>query len=64
MWWDRFDWIWENECFVDEGGFGSIYPLVWHPESAGRAHVVGMIDRFIGKLVKKMNEAEPGGNNL
>ncbi|KAF7513845.1 hypothetical protein GJ744_006459 [Endocarpon pusillum] len=60
MWWDRFDWLWENECFVDEDGFGSIYPMVWHPESAGRAHVVGMIDRFIGKLVKKMNEAEPG----
>ena len=60
MWWDRFDWLWENECFVDEGGFGSIYPMIWHPESAGRAHVVGMIDRFIGKLVQKMNEAEPG----
>jgi peptidoglycan/xylan/chitin deacetylase (PgdA/CDA1 family) len=57
MWWDRFDWLWENECFVDEREFGSIYPLIWHPESAGRAHVVGMIDRFIGKLVHKMHEA-------
>lgn len=60
MWWDRFDWLWENECFVDEGGFGSIYPMIWHPESAGRAHVVGMIDRFIGKLIQRKYEAEQG----
>lgn len=55
MWWDRFEWLWENESFVDEGpglGYGSIYPLIWHPESAGRAHIVGMIDRFLGKLVE------------
>lgn len=60
MWWDRFEWLWENECDVDEGGFGSIYPMVWHPESAGRSHVVGMIDKFIGKLVQKMKESETG----
>lgn len=60
MWWDRFDWLWENECFVDENKFGSIYPMIWHPESAGRAHIVGMIDNFIGKLVQKMNDAQPG----
>jgi peptidoglycan/xylan/chitin deacetylase (PgdA/CDA1 family) len=59
MWWDRFDWLWDNECFVQEGEFGSIYPMVWHPESAGRAHVVGMIDRFVSKLVHKMNQAGP-----
>lgn len=56
MWWDRFDWLWENESFLDqEPGieFGSIYPMIWHPESAGRAHIVGMIDRFLGKLVAK-----------
>jgi peptidoglycan/xylan/chitin deacetylase (PgdA/CDA1 family) len=60
MWWDRFDWLWENECYVSEGGFGSIYPMIWHPESAGRAHVVGMIDHFIEKLVQMMNQAQPG----
>jgi peptidoglycan/xylan/chitin deacetylase (PgdA/CDA1 family) len=60
MWWDRFDWLWDNECLVHEDGFGSIYPMIWHPESAGRAHVVGMIDRFVGKLVHKMNQAGPG----
>lgn len=62
MWWDRFEWLWEEESFVDEaamqdvglgGGYGSIYPMIWHPESAGRAHIVGMIDRFLGKLVEK-----------
>lgn len=34
--------------------------MVWHPESAGRAHVVGMIDRFISKLVARMHSAQPG----
>lgn len=63
MWWDRFEWIWENESWVDEGpgkGFGSIFPLVWHPESAGRNHIIGMIDRFLGKLVSKMKAADAG----
>lgn len=63
MWWDRFEWLWENECWLDEGdqpGFGSIYPLIWHPESAGRAHIVGMIDKFVGKLIAKMKAAGEG----
>ena len=28
IWWDRFDWLWENESWLDEGpgkGYGSIY---------------------------------------
>jgi hypothetical protein len=37
-----------------------LQPMIWHPESAGRAHIVGMIDKFIGKLVSKMEAAEPG----
>ncbi|ETI22553.1 hypothetical protein G647_06629 [Cladophialophora carrionii CBS 160.54] len=63
MWWDRFDWLWENESWLDEGpgkGYGSVYPMIWHPESAGRAHIVGMIDRFIAKLVARKNAAEDG----
>lgn len=63
MWWDRFNWLWENESWLDDGpgeGYGSIYPMIWHPESAGRAHIVGMIDKFISKLVAKMDSAEPG----
>ena len=34
--------------------------MIWHPESAGRAHIVGMIDKFIFKLVARMKTAEPG----
>jgi peptidoglycan/xylan/chitin deacetylase (PgdA/CDA1 family) len=35
MWWDRLEWVWEHESFVDgeqagDGkGFGAIFPLVW-----------------------------------
>jgi NAD(P)-dependent dehydrogenase (short-subunit alcohol dehydrogenase family)/peptidoglycan/xylan/chitin deacetylase (PgdA/CDA1 family) len=63
MWWNRFEWLWENESFVDDGpgmGYGSVYPMVWHPESAGRAHIIGMIDRFIGKMQRKAKEAGEG----
>lgn len=63
IWWDRFEWLWSNESWLDEEpgqGYGSIYPLIWHPEGSGRAHVVGMIDRFISRLVTKIKEAEPG----
>ena len=34
--------------------------MIWHPESAGRAHIVGMIDKFLGKLVARMTSAEAG----
>ena len=71
MWWDRFDWLWEHECFTSTSDvtpivnpFGSIFPLIWHPESAGRAHVVGMIDRFIGKLVARVHAAPTMGGTI
>jgi hypothetical protein len=59
MWWDRFNWIWRNESFLDEDehGFGTVFPLIWHPECAGRSHVIGMIDSFILNLVNKVEEA-------
>lgn len=63
IWWDRFLWLWENESFVDDGpgkGYESIFPMLWHPESAGRLHIVGTIDKFIGKLVAWMQAAEDG----
>ncbi|KAI0134051.1 glucose 1-dehydrogenase [Xylariales sp. AK1849] len=63
IWWDRFEWLWENESWLDDGpgkGYGSIYPMIWHPESAGRSHIVAMIDRFIGKLVGRMLAAHDG----
>lgn len=63
MWWNRFEWLWKNESWMDEEpgkGYGSIYPIIWHPESAGRNHIVGMIDRFIGRLVSNMEAADNG----
>lgn len=63
IWWDRFEWLWENESWLGDGpgkGYGSIYPMIWHPESSGRNHVVGMIDRFISKLVARMQAAGEG----
>ncbi|EXJ90386.1 glucose 1-dehydrogenase [Capronia coronata CBS 617.96] len=63
MWMDRFEWLWENESWLDEEpgkGYGSVYPMIWHPESSGRAHIVGMIDRFIARLVARRDAAEEG----
>jgi NAD(P)-dependent dehydrogenase (short-subunit alcohol dehydrogenase family) len=63
MWWNRFEWLWENESFLNEGpgkDYGSVFPMIWHPESAGRAHIVGMIDRFIGKMQRYAGEAGEG----
>lgn len=73
MWWDRFEWLWENECWVDDdgsptgwpagnptAGFGSIFPLIWHPECVGRSHVIGMVDKFLAKLLNKQKEAGDG----
>lgn len=34
--------------------------MIWHPESAGRSHIVGMIDRFISKLIAKRDAAGEG----
>ena len=34
--------------------------MIWHPESAGRAHIVGMIDKFLSKLVTRIKSAELG----
>ncbi len=66
MWWDRFSWLWENESFVSlsasspESTYGSIFPLIFHPESAGRAHIIGMIEKFIVKCQRKAREAGEG----
>ena len=34
--------------------------MIWHPESAGRAHIVGMIDRFITKMLARAQAAGEG----
>ncbi|KAK7750636.1 hypothetical protein SLS62_007483 [Diatrype stigma] len=55
MWWDRFIWLWENECDISAGdgddNFGSWFSTIWHPESAGRSHIMPMIERFLARVV-------------
>ena len=66
MWMDRLEWLWENECEVDtelgkeiNGGFGSIFTLIWHPESSGRSHIIGMVEKVVKRLVE-MSEKYDG----
>ncbi|BCR86688.1 SDR family oxidoreductase/polysaccharide deacetylase family protein [Aspergillus chevalieri] len=43
MWKDRFLWIRENE---EE----PVFPVLMHPDTSGMAHVIGMMERFLGWL--------------
>lgn len=58
MWWDRWNWIFNNESNVQESenGYGAIFPLIFHPESAGRAHIIGMIEKLLTELVEKTKQ--------
>jgi len=60
MWWDRWNWIYENEADSQdtENGYGAIFPLIFHPESAGRAHILGMIERLLKGLIEKTKDDE------
>jgi hypothetical protein len=49
----------KQAVFADYVGF-SRCRMIWHPESSGRAHIVGMIDKFIAKLVARSQAAEDG----
>ncbi|KAF4994713.1 hypothetical protein FGRMN_5602 [Fusarium graminum] len=63
IWMDRFEWLWENESFVEEGpgaGYGSVFPIILHPECSGRAHIISMIDKVIAKLKAKASSAGEG----
>ena len=55
MWWDRFNWLWENEA-EDDGGF--LFTLLFHPEGAGRSHIIGMIKRVLMGLNEKAKSGE------
>ncbi|PWN99012.1 glycoside hydrolase/deacetylase [Tilletiopsis washingtonensis] len=48
IWKDTFTWIYENEA--DDDDEVTVYPLTIHPDVAGRAHVMLMLDRFISWL--------------
>lgn len=43
LWRDRFLWIRENE---EE----PVFPVLMHPDTSGMAHVIGMMERFLGWL--------------
>lgn len=65
MWKDRFQYLYseveeDENGDVIEGGKGKdfVFPLVLHPDTSGMAHVIGMIDRFIGWLKDKGEEVE------
>ena len=62
MWWDRFEWLWENEGVdVDAGQDGFIFPLLFHPEGAGRSHIIGMVERMIKRLMEWGTKAKESG---
>lgn len=41
--------MWENSSVDSEDGT-FIFPLLMHPDNSGMAHVMGMVDRFVGWL--------------
>lgn len=66
MWWNRFTWLWENECDVanvdyEEGKYVTVFPLILHPETSGRAHIIGMLERFIVRLLDFKKDVEKAG---
>lgn len=56
MWKDRFLWLLENGA--DEGGPDFVFPIILHPDTAGMAHVIGMIERFVKWLQDWGDEVE------
>lgn len=49
MWRDKFEWLWEHSDEGDESA-DFIFPILVHPDTSGLAHIIGMVDRFIGWL--------------
>lgn len=50
MWKDKFLWLWETNTKEGCEAADFIFPLLVHPDVSGLAHIIGMIDRFIGWL--------------
>ncbi|KAI4737731.1 polysaccharide deacetylase [Aureobasidium sp. EXF-12298] len=56
MWMDRFEWL---KSEVEDGREDmTIFALVLHPDTSGMAHVIGMIQRFLGWLKSFGDEVE------
>lgn len=50
MWKDKFMWLWENGSQEGTEAADFMFPLLVHPDVSGMAHIIGMIDRFLGWL--------------
>lgn len=60
MWKDKFLWLWEHSNSSGEGSEAAdfMFPLLVHPDTTGLAHIIGMVDRFIGWLKGFGDEVE------
>ncbi|OBW66971.1 MAG: hypothetical protein AUREO_029610 [Aureobasidium pullulans] len=56
MWMDRFEWL-RSEVQDGEEEM-TIFALVLHPDTSGMAHVIGMIQRFLGWVQSFGDEVE------
>jgi hypothetical protein len=56
MWMDKFEWIRGETAELGEKDM-MVFPLVLHPDTSGMAHVIGMVERFLG-WVKGWGEGE------
>ncbi|KAF2704759.1 polysaccharide deacetylase family protein-like protein [Pleomassaria siparia CBS 279.74] len=57
MWMDRFEFIRTELADMPESDT-MVFPLVLHPDTSGMAHVIGMLERFIGWLKGWEGEVE------
>lgn len=51
-WKDMFLWLWENARMEGPRDGSYVFPILMHPDTSGMAHVIGMVDRFIGWLAE------------
>lgn len=49
-WKDMFLWLWENAGMEGARDGSFVFPILMHPDTSGMAHVIGMVDRFVGWL--------------
>ena len=49
-WKDMFLWLWENARMEGPRDGSFVFPILMHPDTSGMAHVIGMVDRFVGWL--------------
>lgn len=66
MWRDRFEWLErERDESLERDGAGGeskqqmqLFSLILHPDTSGMAHIIGMIERFLGWLKQKGDAVE------